>query len=294
MNARRDLIVVGSSCASSLQTCDTAECNCALRNGGFTLIELLVMLALVGLWALLLVPGLARTQPDVRAVQCLSNKQQLAAACAMYTHDWSDYLVPNSPGSGFGGWCSGQENWGSSQANTIQDYYKTNCLGPYVVNQFKLYKCPCDTVPSDNGQRIRSISMNGMMLGAITPPGAGGDAYNRGWRTYKKVIDLTAPSPAMAWIFADENMYSLNDGYLQMGLNTHDYPDVPASYHGGVGNAFTFADGHAESHKWLWLGTTFAGLRNCPYAKGVTGTHWQSSGQDTDWYWLRDRTSALQ
>ena len=46
-------------------------------------------------------------------------------------------------------------------------------------------------------------------------------------------------------------MYSLNDGYLQMGLNSFDYPDVPAAYHGGI-NCFTFADGHVEAHKWRW------------------------------------------
>jgi prepilin-type processing-associated H-X9-DG protein len=132
--------------------------------------------------------------------------------------------------------------------------------------------------------------MNGMMLGVIPPPA--GDSYNANWRTYKKVTDLTAPSPAMAWIFCDESMYSLNDGYLQMGLNSHDYPDVPAAYHGGTGNAFTFADGHAELHKWVWTGTYFAGLRTCPYAKDSKGTHWQSSGLDMDWYWLSERTSA--
>jgi hypothetical protein len=31
-----------------------------------------------------------------------------------------------------------------------------------------------------------------------------------------------------------------------------------------------------------------------PYVKGVTGTHWASSGLDVDWLWLRVRTSATQ
>ena len=134
--------------------------------------------------------------------------------------------------------------------------------------------------------------MNGMMLGATPPPQ--GNSYNPGWRIYKKVGDLTSPTPAMAWIFADESMYSLNDGYLQMNLNVPNYPDVPAAYHGGNGNCFTFADTHAEAHKWLWPGTATAGLRTCPYAKGVTGSYWPSSGQDVDWLWLRARSSAMQ
>jgi prepilin-type processing-associated H-X9-DG protein len=97
----------------------------------------------------------------------------------------------------------------------------------------------------------------------------------------------------MAWIFCDENMYSLNDGFLQMGLNSLDYPDVPAAYHGGA-NCFSFADGHAEAHLWEWKGTYYAGLMNCPYQYGVRGTHWQSSGSDVDFSWLKARTSSPQ
>jgi prepilin-type N-terminal cleavage/methylation domain-containing protein len=269
---------------------DGEFCPVLLRRG-FTLIELLVVLAVVAVVACVLVPGLAHTQPDVRAAQCLSNKRQVALACIMYTHDWNDYLVPNANAGEYYGWCYGQESWATSGPNTNANYYLTNCLARYVANQIKLYKCPCDTIPSDNGDRLRSISMNGMILGAMPPPN--GAAYNIGWRTYERVADVTKPSPSMAWVFCDENMYSLNDGYLQMGLNSGDYPDVPAAYHGGNGNCFTFVDGHVEPRKWEWLGTATAGIRNCPYQKGVKGTHWSSSGLDVDWLWLRDRTSAL-
>jgi hypothetical protein len=235
---------------------------------------------------------LAKAKAKAMTTQCLNNRHQTALACAMYTHDWNDFLVPNAPAGDFRGWCNGQEGWGMQTANTNLDYYKTNCLGPYVVNQFKMYKCPFDKILSDNGDRIRSISMNNQMLGAIAA--AGGGNYNTGWKIYRKVSDLTRPAPAMAWIFCDENMYTLNDGYLQMGLNSFAYPDVPASYHSGNGNCFTFADGHAESHKWQWPGSYFAGLKSCPYAKDARGTYWQSSGGDVDYFWLKERTSVME
>jgi hypothetical protein len=53
----------------------------------------------------------------------------------------------------------------------------------------------------------------------------------------------------MAWIFCDESMHNLNDGFLQINLNSFDYPHVPAAYHGGNGNCFTFGDGHVEAKK---------------------------------------------
>ena len=57
-----------------------------------------------------------------------------------YSSDWNDYLVPNAPAGDIRGWCNGQENWGGAAANINQDYYKTNCLGAYVANQFKMYR----------------------------------------------------------------------------------------------------------------------------------------------------------
>ena len=259
----------------------------ALRSHAFTLIELLVVVGLIVMLVAMLAPGLAHTRPNVRLIQCLSNKHQLALACTMYSHDWTDYLVPNPPAGQIGGWCIGQEGWTAIPANTNLNYYATNCLAPYVANQFKAYKCPGDTLPSDNGDRIRSVSMNSQMVGGLaTTPN-----YNSGWRTYKKLSDLTSPAPAMGWVFCDESMYSLNDGYLQMGLNMINYPDVPAAYHGGA-NCFSFADGHAEAHKWEYNGSAGVGLINCPYARYVTGKQWGGNGVDLDFRWLQARTSS--
>jgi len=263
------------------------------RWAAFTLIELLVVIAIIAILAAILLPALARAKNRAIIAQCLSNKRQAAIACSMYSNEFDDWLVPNAPlgGAYVNAWCaSAGENWTVAPANVDPNYYLTNTLAPYVGNQLQIYKCPGDNIPSDNGDRIRSISMDGMMLGGLSGSLTALINYNPGWPVFRKLNDLKALRPSEAWVFADESMYTLNDGYLQIQLNTPGFPDVPANYHGAV-NCFSFADGHVESHKWQ------GALVGVPYAKNVT---WTSPGysavavsaQDQDWLWLKAHSSV--
>lgn len=271
----------------------------------FTLIELLVVIAIIAILAAMLLPALAKAKAKAQRIHCVSNKHQITIACSMYNNDWNDYLVPNAPvsassGGTYVGWCPGSENWGISPWNINVDAYKTNCLGPYAGN-VQVYKCPSDKIPSDNGDRIRSISMNPAMVGDLQNMGPGGVAGFRdmtnmikGWKFFTKVTSLSCIGVANIWVFCDESMYSLNDGYLQCDLVTPGYPDVPANYHSG-GNCFSYADGHVEYKKWLYTTSDpNAGLKNVPYSKPTVGggTPWSTSGLDVDWKWLREHTSC--
>ncbi len=67
-------------------------------------------------------------------------------------------------------------------------------------------------------------------------------------REFRNQADIISAS--MTWVLIDENPWSINDGWFVSDPNqpTH-WVDIPASYHNNAGG-LSFADGHAEIHKW--------------------------------------------
>src|ERR1017187_6312689 len=173
------------------------------RDGAFTLLELLVVIGMVGLWALMLLPALARTAVRNPALQCMNNLQQLQRASAMYAADNNGRLAANL-GSflySFNAWCTGVLDWGqgygagslgeSVPPNLNTNYLLNAQLGPYTGSRASVYKCPADKVPSAVGPRVRSYSMNGFVGGTAEQTVYGYTTY----RTFLKDSDFTAPAP---------------------------------------------------------------------------------------------------
>jgi prepilin-type N-terminal cleavage/methylation domain-containing protein len=255
---------------------------------GFTLIELLVVIAIIAILAAMLLPALSKAKNKAQQIKCVSNLKQLQVGWLLYANDFNDYMLPNAPGNILSPgqvWCdSGTEGWGANfDANTNIDVYRKALLAPFLGGQIGVYKCPADTIPSANGQRLRTYSMQSQMGNVYSGPITLG--YNPNYRAFIKVSDLTTLPPVNAAVFLEENMCSMNDGYLQVDSNRPEWPDVPGSYH--LWNCgFSWADGHADMHKWL------TSVLKIPVAAGYLQNSVATGVGNVDYRWWHDHTSA--
>jgi len=161
---------------------------------------------------------------------------------------------------------------------------ESGLLFPYSKNR-GIYKCPADRKQAYGANTVRSMSMNGWM----NPIGSwnvvkGYAGTPKELRDYRKMSDITAPSPSMCWVFIDENPNSINDSWFisdpnQPGGNW--WVDIPATYHNTAGG-LSYADGHAEIKKW-----------RDPKMIAATKTDILRDPNSPDLAWFNERTTAL-
>ena len=256
---------------------------------GFTLIELLVVIAIIAILAGMLLPALSQAKKKAQIIKCLSNLKQLQMGWILYAGDNNDVMAPNAPlgGTPNKSWCYGStQGWGFEDANTNAEIYKTSILAPYLGNQLGVYACPADNIPSANGPRIRTYSMSSQVGNLYTYDLTRG--YNSAAQAYRKVNEiLSCPGPSKTFVFCEENMCSMNDGYLQVDHGRANFPDVPGSYH-KWGCGFSFADGHSEMHKWVTTVLKEEVVFN--KRKDSIGTGFTNP----DWKWYTERAACPQ
>jgi prepilin-type N-terminal cleavage/methylation domain-containing protein len=214
-------------------------------------------------------------------------------------------------------WCGGAAGIGQPDEfnpDILLDPNRSLLIG-YLGKNAKLFRCPADlregkyqgTDPSLIGQTVpaaRTFSMS-QSVGTIDPgfdasefsgtgyvhsgvpnlsvngPWLDGSFHhhrNSPYRTFGKMSDAGPPSPSDLWVFVDEDASGLNDAAFAVDMVNPNWRDVPGTYH-NIGCGFAFADGHSETHHWL-------------YRSIKTKGDIFDSNDEADWNWLTAHTSA--
>jgi prepilin-type N-terminal cleavage/methylation domain-containing protein/prepilin-type processing-associated H-X9-DG protein len=234
----------------------------------FTLIELLIVIAIIAILAAMLLPVLSKAKARATAIECQGNLKQLQLAWQMYANDHADFIPGNNwwQEAGSNGMERCSLNWmtGWEDATADDDTDNTNTdlllnsqwssLGDYTKSA-AIYHCPASRVMVKDGggsfPLARTVSMNGWMGYTNRPD-------NSGFQFLRKTTDLVKISPSDAFVFIDERDDSVDDGFFGVGM-VNGYAtmvEIPSNFHGGVGPV-TFADGHAELHRWRSPDTQF-------------------------------------
>ncbi len=281
----------------------------------FTFIELLVVLAVLALIVCVFATARAASRPNFQGALCLNNLRQLMAAFTMYTHDNADIFPPNpdlrndSPGCT---WVSGFVAGGMPVGSTVSSAAGNpdvlmdasgNLLAPYTRTNISLFRCPFDPrvapyTGSDTnltGQIIpvvRSISMNqGVGTKGACAAGANantavdgpwldgnhGHTANNPYATFGRWSDFKSVHSSEIWVLVDDDPWTINDCSVAVIAALPDSVDYPNVFNNNS-TAFSFADGHGETHKWKSSMFIHNGIP--PRTTAQPGIQYQ------DWFWL--------
>jgi prepilin-type processing-associated H-X9-DG protein len=252
--------------------------------------------------AALILPALNKAREWAEAITCLNNTHQLALTWLLYADDNYGSLPYNLALSGTYrtnlNWANNVMTRDLSSDNTNTATLTEASLGPYFGPNTHIFQCPSDwslsTIQMAAGwsHRIRSYTMNGMVGNVGQNTAGGGNLNNPGYEQFSKIMQISRPGDL--FVFLDEHPDSIRYGYFLDKASKSQatpavYPtgstagpqswnDLPASYH-NKNSALSFADGHAEFHRWVNPETVQPIQPNvlyCPVA--VT-----SSGEDFQW-----------
>jgi prepilin-type processing-associated H-X9-DG protein len=218
----------------------------------------------------MLLPALSKAKKKAQQASCLSNQKQLAMGWMMYAGDNVDRVVGFSTDPG-----AATPNW-RVQADKVPDAAPAGYTGNRLV-QWKV----------ETGYRNGPLFNYAPAPGIMHCPGdiriniaghfawtsySGVNGFANGDTAYEalpgfimKTSQVLHPSERFLWVEecdsqqitvggqrCGENVrtWDMRVGNPALNFANASWGDSPAAYHGN-NSTFNFADGHAESHRWL-------------------------------------------
>lgn len=232
-------------------------------NAGFTLIELLVVIAIIAMLMAVIMPALNLAKLQAQGVVCLSNLNGMGKAWVLYAED-NNYevvgaFIARSNAPAFS-WVEPpqDDNRNPLIASSIVEEkingIKKGLLYPYIETP-KPYHCPSDQRSKSAPVKTNYSGLGGYrsysIVGGVRGVGTGIEGEYIGWGIEAHTKTTTIQNTSGKYIMLEEmDGRGFNHGsWVINPSNPDNWIDPIAIWHGDS-STFSFADGHAERHKW--------------------------------------------